>query len=73
MAHITLRVSEEEKQWIESYAQVNGVSLSNALRQAIFEKMEDEYDLKMVAEFEKEKDFMHFYSHEEMKSILGID
>lgn len=72
MAHISLRVSEEEKEWMESYAEINGISLSDALKLALLEKMEDEHDLKIIKEYENEKDTINFCSHDAMKNILGI-
>lgn len=53
MAHVSLRVTEKEKAWMESYAGVLGVPLSEAIKIAFFEKMEDDYDLKIIAEYEK--------------------
>lgn len=47
MAHVSLRVSKQEKRWMESYAEAHGVSLSDAIKSAFFEKLEDEYDLKV--------------------------
>ena len=74
MPHVSLRVTEQEKNWMESYAKVQGVKLSDAIKDAFFEKLEDEYDLKIINEYEKEKakGNMKFYSHEEIKRELGF-
>jgi hypothetical protein len=74
MPHVSLRVSAEEKTWMESYAKVQGVSLSDAIKSAFFEMLEDEYDLKIIREYEaeKEKGDMHYYTHAEMKERLGL-
>lgn len=52
MAHVSLRVTDEEKKIMENYADWLGVSLSDAIKIAFFEKIEDEYDLRVIAEYE---------------------
>ena len=75
MPHVSLRVSSQEKIWMESYAKVHAISLSDAIKAAFFEKLEDEYDLKAIREYEDEKakGNMKYYSHEEVKQRLGLD
>lgn len=75
MAHVSLRVSDEEKKWMESYAKLHGVNLSDAVKSAFFEKLEDEYDLKTIKEYEadKKKGAIEFYSLDEVKKELGLN
>ena len=75
MAHVSLRVSESEKEWMENYAKSQGTSISDAIKNAFFEKLEDEYDLKIVEEFEKEKKSgqVKYYSVSDVKKELGLD
>lgn len=74
MAHVSLRVSEQEKFLMESYAKIHGINLSDAIKSVFFEKLEDEYDLKTIQEYETEKadGNMQYYSHAEMKERLGL-
>jgi hypothetical protein len=74
MPHVSLRVTEEEKNWMEGYAKVNGVNLSEAIKEAFFEKLDDEYDLKAVREYEEEKakGNMKYYSLDEIEKELGF-
>ena len=74
MPHVSLRVSAEEKTWMESYANVQGVSLSDAIKEAFFQRMEDEYDLNVIREYEAEKvkGGNRLYTHNEVKRELGI-
>jgi hypothetical protein len=60
---------------MESYAKVQGVSLSDAIKDAFFEKLEDEYDLKIIREYEAEKakGNMQYFSLAEVKKELGLD
>ena len=72
MAHVSLRVSDQEKTWMESYAKLHGVSLSDAIKQAFFEKLEDDYDLNAIREYELEKP-VKFHSMSEVISELGLN
>ena len=71
MAHVSLRVSDQEKAIMENYAQLHGISLSDVLRDVFFEKLEDEYDLKSIAEYEANPS-TKLYSHDEVGRMLGI-
>jgi|MucameStandDraft_1065616.scaffolds.fasta_scaffold207999_1 RHH-type rel operon transcriptional repressor/antitoxin RelB len=55
---ITMRVSDSEKKMIQNFATLYGMSISDYIRTAVMEKIEDEYDLqayhKALAEFEKD-------------------
>jgi len=75
MPHVSLRVTEEEKSWMEGYANVNGINLSEAIKDAFFEKLDDEYDLKVIREYEEEKakGNMKYYSLDEVNQRLGLD
>ena len=73
MPHVSLRVTEQEKHAMESYAKLHGIAVSDAIKSAFFEKLEDEYDLRMIEEYEREKDNMKFYTMEEVVKELGLD
>lgn len=70
---ISIRMTEEEKQLADAYAKLNGVTLSEAIKRAYFEKIEDEYDIALVdaalRDYEKNP---KTYTHEEMKKMLGL-
>ena len=42
---ISLRLSEEDTKLIKDYAKINNMSVSDLIRQAVMEKIEDEIDL----------------------------
>ena len=73
MMVISIRMTEEEKQLADAYAKLNGVSLSEAIKRAYFEKIEDEYDIALadaaLREYEKNP---KTYTHEEIKKMLGL-
>ena len=70
---ISIRMTEEEKKLADAYAKLNGMSLSEAIKCAYFEKIEDEYDIALadmaLREYEKNP---KTYSHEEVKKMLGL-
>ena len=70
---VSIRMTEEEKQLGVAYAKLNGTSLSEAMKRAYFEKIEEEYDIALadaaLREYEKNP---KTYSHEEVKKILGL-
>ena len=72
MPHVSLRVSDQEKIWMESYAGLHNISLSDAIKAAFFEKLEDEYDLETIREYEKEG-ISRFYSMSEVAKELGVE
>lgn len=47
---ISLRLNDEETQLIKTYARLNGLSVSEFMRQAALEHIEDEYDLSLYNE-----------------------
>jgi toxin-antitoxin system, antitoxin component, ribbon-helix-helix fold len=57
MAVITLKVSEEEKLFLQSMAKFEGKSLSELIREKTLSSLEDEYDAKIadmkLEEYEK--------------------
>ncbi|MBF0996482.1 MAG: antitoxin [Lachnospiraceae bacterium] len=55
MSTISLRVPEEELNIFKSYAKHNNSTLSEIIRKTMLERIEDEYDLKVFADYEAEK------------------
>ena len=51
----SIRLTDAEKSLAQAYADMHSISLSEAFKRALFEKIEDEYDAK-IAEFEKIED-----------------
>ncbi len=70
---VSIRMTDEEKALADAYAKLNGVSLSEAIKRAYFEKIEDEYDLALADEGLKEyKKNPKTYSIEELMKELGL-
>jgi len=70
---ISLRLNEEETVILKKYAELKGVSVSEVVRQSVFEKIEDEYDIK--AYHQAMQEYINnpvTYSLEEMEKELGL-
>lgn len=46
----SIRLTAEEKSLAESYAKLHDISVGEAFKKALFEKIEDEYDTKIANE-----------------------
>ncbi len=46
----SIRLTEQEKELAESYAKLHSMSLGEAFKRALFEKIEDEYDIAIADE-----------------------
>ena len=70
---ISIRLNEDESNIIKTYAAINKISLSDLVRVAVLEKIEDEYDLdcynKAIKEFHKDPTT---FTLEEVKKDLDL-
>ncbi|MBR3201939.1 MAG: antitoxin [Mogibacterium sp.] len=46
----SIRLSDEERRLAESYAALHAISLSEAFKRALFERIEDEFDVRCAEE-----------------------
>ncbi|MBR2066819.1 MAG: CopG family transcriptional regulator [Solobacterium sp.] len=70
---ISLRLSDEDTKLIKDYAKINNMSVSDLIRKAVIEKIEDEIDLdaynKAIKEFKKNS---KTYTLDEIEKELGL-
>ena len=70
---ISVRLSDKDTELIKAYADMNNISLSDLIRNAVLEKIEDEYDLKKKKKaIEEYKKNPKTYTMEEVKEELGM-
>lgn len=50
----SIRLTDEEKRLADSYAKIHSISLGEAFKRALFEKIEDEYDIAVADEAHRE-------------------
>ena len=46
----SIRLSEEERQLADSYAKLHSMSMGEAFKRALFDKIEEDYDITAAAE-----------------------
>lgn len=56
MATMTLRINDQDADLIKNYIQLHGLTISEFARQAMLEKIEDEYDLQILRQAMAEDD-----------------
>lgn len=70
---ISVRMNKKELELVKKYAEINGTTVSDVVRKAILEKIEDEFDIflyeKAYAEYEEDP---VTYTVEEANKILGV-
>lgn len=70
---ISLRLSDADTILFKKYAEMNGLTMSELVRQSVMERIEDEYDLKAydkaMAEYRANP---VTYSLDEVERILGL-
>lgn len=70
---ISLRLNDDDAMLFKKYAEMNGMSVSELIRQSVLERIEDEYDLKAYEKaIEEYKKNPVTYSHEEVARIIGL-
>ena len=70
---ISLRLNNEDTMLFKKYAEMNGLSISELVRQSVIERIEDEYDLKAYEKaMEEYKKNPVTYSLDEVKKELGL-
>ena len=55
MSVISIRFNDEEEEIVKKYVKSKGTNWSQYIKTLIFEKIEEEYDLKLVQEYLKAK------------------
>ena len=72
MPTLTIRLSEEDKELFTNVAREKNKTLSDWARESLLEKIEEEYDEKIINDYLLDKSNMKFYTTEEIKKELGI-
>ena len=69
---LSLRLEKEDERLIREYARFYGMTVSEFLRKAAIERIEDEYDLNALRDYEKRKNNgeLELYDHDEVWSKL---
>lgn len=75
MAVISLRLNDKEEKMLKDIANFEGLGLSSYLKKIIFERLEDEYDLRLAEEaYEKHiENGSQTVKFEDLAKELGVD
>lgn len=70
---ISVRLNEKDTKLVRAYAKMNNISLSDLVRNAILEKIENEYDLDLYNKaIEEYNENPKTYTMDEVKEELGL-
>lgn len=72
MSTISVRLNDKEDTLFRKYAELHHVDLSTFIRQAVIEKIEEEYDLALFDKVWDEENHQETISHEALKKELGL-
>lgn len=55
MSIVSLRMNDEEMQALTNASKLYGCGISSMIKRIVFERLEDEYDLQVIADYETKK------------------
>lgn len=64
----SIRLNPKEEEIAKEYAKINGMSLGEAFKKALFEKIEDEYDIEVG-----EKAYSNYLKNPQTVSLREIE
>ena len=71
MPTVTMRLDETDAEVVRKYAEFEGKTISDFIRDAVFEKIEDQQDLATLREAIAVDDGVR-YTHEQVLAELGL-
>ena len=70
---ISLRLSEQDAALFKKYAEIKNITVSELVRQAVMERIEDELDLQAFKKaLAEHKESPITYSHDEVRQMLEL-
>ena len=74
MGTITVRLNPDEQRVFSEYAKLSGMNLSTLLKKIMEERIEDEFDMKCIREYENDVRNRNTQTvdHDEFKKMLEI-
>lgn len=73
MAMISIRLTDKEEKIFKEFAKSKNLNLSALIREALLEKIEDEYDIKIYHEYLKNKEDETARPIREIINELGLE
>lgn len=74
MSTVTVRLNPQEQKAFTEYAKLLGMPLSTLLKKTLEEKMEDEFDMKSILNYEDDlkSNSVETFDHNKLKEMLGL-
>lgn len=73
MPVVSVRTNEEETKLFKSYSALHGISMSEAYKRALLEKIEDEFDAaEMITEIQRFEKNPKTYSLDELRKTYDL-
>lgn len=74
MSIVSLRLNDEETKVLTNASKLYGCGISSMIKQIVFERLEDDYDLQVIKDYEERKKngTLELKSHEEVWKELGL-
>lgn len=74
MSTVTIRLNKDEEELFNQYAKFHDQPLSTLFKQTMEEKIEEDFDIEVIKNYEaaKEAGDVSYYSHDEVKKMLGL-
>lgn len=74
MSIISVRLNDEEEKVYKEFSELYGKSISTLLKESLDEKIENDFDLKAIQEYEENPDSDDYeeVSHEEVLKRYGL-
>lgn len=69
---ITLRVNDDENALLRAYAELHNEKISTLIKDIVFEKIYNEYDLKSFNESFEEIKNSNWYTQDDIEKELGL-
>ncbi|MEN1759280.1 DUF6290 family protein [Anoxynatronum sibiricum] len=69
---LSVRCTMEDEKIIKTYAAAQGKNVSELLRELVMEKIEEEYNLKIIQEYLAQKEEMKLLTADEVEKDLGL-
>lgn len=65
---ISLRLNEDEHEILDQAAKLYGCGISSVIKKLVFEKLEDDFDLRVISEYEKKKSdgTLELFNHDDV-------
>ena len=72
--NVTIRMTDEQRKIADTYAKCEGITLSEAIKRAFFEAIEEKYDLAEAEEVSKRirNGIEKTYSVDEAEKLMGL-